>query len=75
VRKVDKTIDFEVRDAGLQEKINDHINKLMEKRTEYIEMMAMAYLKLTDIHPLEVELVEERTSSLVTKWYFRRKDE
>lgn len=58
---------------AIQRKINNHINKTLDQRQEYIEMMAMAYLKLTDIHPSEVELVEDRSEPLVTRWYFRRK--
>ena len=66
--KVNKTLEPE-----WMKKINDHVQDTLDIRNEYIEMMAMAYLKMTDIHPSEVELVEER-EGLRTRWYFRRKD-
>ena len=67
--RVNKTLEPE-----WMKKINDHVQDTLDIRNEYIEMMAMAYLKMTDVHPSEVELVEEK-EGLRTRWYFRRKND
>lgn len=50
------------------------VNETLEKRQDYIEKMAMAYLALTDIPPQEAVLVEE-TRGLQTFWYIQRREQ
>lgn len=50
------------------------VNETLEKRQDYIEKMAMAYLALTDIPPQEAVLVEE-TRDLQTFWYIQRREQ
>ncbi len=48
-------------------------NDILDTRNSYLEIMAAAYLKLTDIPADEVELVEERQDTKIV-FYFRRRE-
>lgn len=55
-------------------KMAELMREVMETRAHYLEMMAAAYFKVTDIDPREAELVEERRDGAIV-FYFRKKPE
>lgn len=42
-------------------------------RAEYIEMMSAAFLRMTDVDPRDVELVEQRFDNGLTTWRFQER--
>lgn len=54
--------------------MNFSLQRMAEIRLEHIEAMAAAYLLSTDIHPADVELVEERRG-FETVWYYRKRQD
>lgn len=42
-------------------------------RAEYIEMMSAAFLRMTDVDPRDVELVEQRFDDGLTTWHFQER--
>ena len=52
--------------------ISARVSEIVDKQQEYIEMMCMAYLKLTGIPPEEVVLVQDWRHDKI-RWYFERK--
>lgn len=56
-------------------KLTDWLINYVKARTDHLEMMAAAYLKITQIDPRNVELVEESDGAgpgSSTRWYFRQ---
>jgi hypothetical protein len=56
----------------IRAEVAEFINRVMRNRTDYIAMMAAAYLQKTNLDPEEVELIEERNLHQV-RWYFRKR--
>ena len=62
-------------DALVQKHYDKNVRLLAEREAVYIEMMAAAYLKETDIPASEVELVrvDEFTEGRTFRYFFRRR--
>lgn len=64
-------MDFPFTSEEVAEKVGKIVFYALTVRIEHIEMMSAAYLRMTNVDPRDVELVEQRFDNGLTTWHLQ----